>query len=95
MKPDSVFAMIYDAVHRACHDHHGHAQFPIAALHCGHGRTHGRGILSLGADLRRPYGHSVREAFGEAFGHGNWREHALGCQRQERGAKERPDSIAD
>ena len=56
MKPDTVFAMIYDAVLRACHDHHGHTQFPIAVLHCGHGRIHGGGILSLGADLRWPEG---------------------------------------
>jgi hypothetical protein len=43
MKPDTVFAMIYDAVLRACHDHHGHTQFPIAVLHCGHGRTSASG----------------------------------------------------
>ena len=35
------------------------------------------------------------EAVCEAFGHGKWREHALGCQRQERGAEERPHSMAD
>jgi hypothetical protein len=29
MKPDSVFAMIYDPVLRACHDHDRHTQFPI------------------------------------------------------------------
>ena len=52
MKPDSVFAMIYDAVLRACHNHHRHMQFPIAALHCGHRRNHGGGVVSLGTDLR-------------------------------------------
>jgi hypothetical protein len=48
MKPDSMFAMIYDAVLHACHDHHRHTEFPIVVLHCGHGRNHRGGILSLG-----------------------------------------------
>ena len=37
----------------------------------------------------------VRKAVGEAFGRGKRREHDLYRQRQERGAEERPDGIAD
>jgi hypothetical protein len=52
MNPDCVSAMFDYAVICACHDHYGHLQFPIAALHRAHCRNHRGGILSLGADLR-------------------------------------------
>ena len=54
MEPDSVFAMIDDAILRAGHDHYGHAQFAVAALHRADCRNHRGGILSLGTDLRWP-----------------------------------------
>jgi len=54
MEPDSVFPMIDDAILRAGHNHYGHAQFPVTALHREDCRNHRGSILSLGADLRWP-----------------------------------------
>jgi hypothetical protein len=33
MNPDRVFAMIYDAILRACHDHHGHTHMAQSLRH--------------------------------------------------------------
>jgi hypothetical protein len=49
-EPDSVLAMIDDAVICAGHDLYRYAQFPIAVLHRGHCRNHSGGILSLSAE---------------------------------------------